>query len=199
MAIFLPFTHWLLLRTDQMGFGRPKKVGMPKTKKKKVEVVETSSTIESDTVNTGEAPPSPPREAQPPQHAAAPPSPGKPLRLQAGRELKDAGKMLKWALKQQTNAEAKYANETRVHQAKIKRLEAIKITGSGAERMSGAYDLLNGVSNADRRYLLAVADVHEAQLDAAAARIAEKSAQIALLELHVARLKRLQRVRRKRQ
>jgi hypothetical protein len=29
-----------------MPFGRPKKEGMPKTKKKKVDVVETSSTIE---------------------------------------------------------------------------------------------------------------------------------------------------------
>ena len=64
--------------------------------------------------------------------------------------------------------------------------------------MEGAYDLLNGVSNADRRYLLAVAAVHEAQLDAAAARISEQAAQIALLELQIARFKRLQRVRRKR-
>ena len=64
--------------------------------------------------------------------------------------------------------------------------------------MEGAYDLLNGVSNADRRYLLAVAAVHEAQPDAAAASISEQAAQIALLELQIARFKRLQRVRRKR-
>jgi hypothetical protein len=37
--------------------------------------------------------------------------------------------------------------------------------------MSAAYDLLDAVSRAERRYLLAAVDVHEAQLDAAAARI----------------------------
>ena len=73
MAIFLPFTHWLPVRTDQMVFGRPKRVGMPETKKKKVEVAQTTSTIEVDSVTTGELPQSPPREAQPPQRAAAPP------------------------------------------------------------------------------------------------------------------------------
>ena len=198
MAIFLPFTHWLPVRTDQMVFGRPKRVGMPKTKKKKVEVAQTTSTMEVDSVTTGELPQSPLREAQPPQRAAAPPSPGKPLRLQAGREVKEAGKLLKWALMQQKNAESKYATEGRVHEAKCKLLEAKKITSSAAERMEGAYDLLNGVSNADRRYLLAVAAVHEAQLDAAAARISAQAAQIALLELQIARFKRLQRVRRKR-
>ena len=82
--------------------------------------------------------------------------------------------------------------------SKIKRLEAKKITGSAAERMSGAYDLLSGVSNVERKYLLTIADTHEAQLDAAAARIAEQSAQIGMLELQIARFKRLQRVRRKR-
>ena len=70
MATFVPFTHWLLVRAEQMGFGRPKKLGMPKTKKKKVEVLEPSPTIEPDTVTTGDAPPSPAREAQPPQRAA---------------------------------------------------------------------------------------------------------------------------------
>lgn len=198
MATFVPFTHWLLVRAEQMGFGRPKKLGMPKTKKKKVEVLEPSPTIEPDTVTTGDAPPSPAREAQPPQRAAGPSSPGKSLRLQAGREVKEAGKLLNWARKQQTIAEGKYTIESRVHEAKIKHLEAVKISGSLADRMSGAYDLLNGVSNADKRYLLAVAAVHEAQLDAAAARIAEQSAQIGLLELQIARFKRLQRVRRKR-
>ena len=109
-------------------------------------MVQTTSTIEMDSVTTGELPPSPPREAQPPQRTAAPPSPGKPLRLQAGREVKEAGKLLKWALMQQKNAESKYATECRVHEAKCKLLEAKKITGSTAERMEGAYDLLNGVS-----------------------------------------------------
>ena len=65
-------THWLPVRTDQMVFGRPKRVGMPKTKKK-VEVAQTTSTIEVDSVTTGELPQKPPREAQPPQRAAAPP------------------------------------------------------------------------------------------------------------------------------
>ena len=88
--------------------------------------------------------------------------------------MKEAGKLLKWALMQQKNAESKYAAEGRVHEAKCRLLEAKKITGSAAERMEGAYDLLNGVSNADRRYLLVVAAVHEAQLDAAAARISEQ-------------------------
>ena len=75
--------------------------------------------------------------------AAAPTSPGKHLRLQAERQVKEAGKLLKWALTEQTNAENKYAIKIRVHQAKCKRLEAKKITGSAVERMSGAYDLLN--------------------------------------------------------
>ena len=123
----------------------------PKTKEKKVEVVETSSTIELDTTTTGQPPAS--RRHRRPQGcpasstlnhpAAAPTSPGKHLRLQAERQVKEAGKLLKWALTEQTNAENKYAIKIRVHQAKCKRLEAKKITGSAVERMSGAYDLLN--------------------------------------------------------
>ena len=73
---------------------------MPRPKKKKVEVVKMTPTIELDTASTSEAPPSPRGDAQPPQRAAAPPSPGKSLRLQAGREVKEAGKLLKWALKE---------------------------------------------------------------------------------------------------
>ena len=49
MATFVPFTHWLPVRAEQLEFGRSKKEGMPKTKKKTVEVLETSSTVEVDT------------------------------------------------------------------------------------------------------------------------------------------------------
>ena len=38
--------------------------------------------------------------------------------------MKEAGKLLKWALMQQKNAESKYATEGRVHEAKCKLLEA---------------------------------------------------------------------------
>ena len=71
------------------------------------------------------------------------------------------------------------------------------MTGTAAQRMPAAYDLLDAVSKAERRYLLAAVDVHEAQLDAAAARIGEQSSKVRLLELKIARFKRLQRVRRK--
>ena len=35
MATFVPFTHWLPVRAEQLEFGRSKKEGMPKTKKKR--------------------------------------------------------------------------------------------------------------------------------------------------------------------
>ena len=54
-------------------------------------------------------------------------------------------------------------------------------------------------SKAERRYLLAAVDVHEAQLDAAAARVGEQSSELRLLELKIAIFKRLQRVRWKQQ
>jgi hypothetical protein len=71
------------------------------------------------------------------------------------------------------------------------------MTGTAAQRMPAAYDLLDAVSKAERRYLLAAVDVHEAQLDAAAARIGEQSSKVRLPL--IARFKRLQRVRRKQQ
>jgi hypothetical protein len=95
-----------------------------------------------------------------------PPSPGKPLRLEAGRELKAAGKTLKWALKQQSAAEETYRCERASYRAKCAQLEKKKMTGTAAQRMSAAYDLLDAVSKAERRYLLVAVDVHEAQLDA---------------------------------
>ena len=49
VTIFLPFTHQLLVRAEQMVFGRPKRVGMAKTKKK-VKVLETYSATEVDMV-----------------------------------------------------------------------------------------------------------------------------------------------------
>ena len=60
------------------------------------------------------------------------------------------------------------------------------------------YAVLEGVNKADRRLLLAASTLHEAQLDAACMRIAVQAAQIRLLELHVARFKRLRRVQRRR-
>ena len=80
-----------------------------------------------------------------------PPSPGKPLRLEAGRELKAAGKALKWALKQQSAAEETYRCERAIYRAKCAQLEKNKMTGTAAQRMSAAYDLLDAVSKAERR------------------------------------------------
>jgi hypothetical protein len=50
VTIFLPFTHQLPVRAEQMVFGRPKRVDMAKTKKKKVKVLETYSATEVDMV-----------------------------------------------------------------------------------------------------------------------------------------------------
>jgi len=169
---------------------------MPRPKKKKVTVVQALSETLSRTGVEEQLVRSPVKTME---KLPAPRSPGKPMRLEAGRELKAAGKVLKWAIRQQSAAEERYRCELRVHAAKCAQLERKKITGTAAERMSAAYDLLDGVSKADKRYLLAVVDAHEAQLDAAAARIGEQSSKIRLLELQIARFRRLQRVRRKRQ
>ena len=63
-----------------------------------------------------------------------PPSPGKPLRLEAGRELKAAGKAQKWALKQQSAAEETYRCERAIYRAKCAQLEK-KMTGTAAQRI----------------------------------------------------------------
>lgn len=172
---------------------------MPRPKKKKVTVVQALSETLSRTGVEEQLVRSPVKTMEKLPAPEPPRSPGKPMRLEAGRELKAAGKVLKWAIRQQSAAEERYRCELRVHAAKCAQLERKKITGTAAERMSAAYDLLDGVSKADKRYLLAVVDAHEAQLDAAAARIGEQSSKIRLLELQIARFRRLQRVRRKRQ
>jgi hypothetical protein len=60
-------------------------------------------------------------------------------RLEAGRELKAAGKALKWALKQQSAAEERYRCELAIYRAKCAQLENKKMTGTAAQRMSAAH------------------------------------------------------------
>ena len=83
-----------------------------------------------------------------------------------------------------------------MHSSKVARLEKVKITDSALERTKRADEVLKGVNDADRRFLLAIADVHEAQLGAAACLIAELRSQVTLHELQIARFKRMQRRRR---
>ena len=136
---------------------------MPRPKKNKVTVVEQAFEMDS-CAGFGEHPVAAPIKTV--EKLPTPPSPGKPLRLEAGRELKAAGKTLKWALKQQSAAEETYRCERAIYRAKCVQLEKKNMTGTAAQRMSAAYDLLDAVSKADRRYLLVAVDVHEAQIEA---------------------------------
>ena len=173
---------------------RFKKVGMKRAKKKKVTVVEPLEKAAASVGIEEQPPPSPAKKSVKP---VQPPSPGRSLRLQAGVELRAAAKLRKWAQKEQTSAEAKYRAEVAIHAAKCARLEKVKMTGSAVEKMKAADRVLQGVNDADRRLLVAAARFHEAQLDAAATLIAEQKALNSLLELQIARFKRVQRRRRK--
>ena len=72
------------------------------------------------------------------------------------------------------------------------------MVGTATERVKAADRVEQGCAKAEKRLLLAVSAVLDAQLDAACMRIAQQASQIKLLELHVVRFKRLRRVQRKR-
>ena len=175
---------------------------MARAKKKKVTIVEPTSEATSSSAIDEPPPPSPPKASpKPPQ----PPSPGRPLRLQAGLELKENKKFMNWAVKQQRAAEAKFQGERAAFDTKMARLEQrqakldkAKKKGTAVQRAKEADAVLEGVAKAERRLLLAGYDMHDAQLDAACMMIAHQASQIKLLELHVARFKRLRRVWRRR-
>ena len=93
---------------------------MPRPKKKKVTVVQALSETLSRTGVEEQLVRSPVKTME---KLPAPRSPGKPMRLEAGRELKAAGKVLKWAIRQQSAAEERYRCELRVHAAKCAQLE----------------------------------------------------------------------------
>jgi hypothetical protein len=97
---------------------------MPRPKKKKVTVVEQAS--EMDFVGGLRGAPGGHTPMKTVEKLPKPPSPGKPLRLEAGRELKAARKALKWALKQQSAAEEWYRCELAIYRAKCAQLEKKK-------------------------------------------------------------------------
>ena len=175
---------------------------MRRAQKKKVTAVQPASKATSSSTIDEPPPPSPPKEVK---RLPQPPSPGKQLRVQAGLELKEDRKLLKWAEQELRAAEQKFKGERAAFDAKMESLEKrqakldkMKLKGTAVERAKEADAVLEGVNKADRRLLLAASTLHEAQLDAACMRIAVQAAQIRLLELHVARFKRLRRVQRRR-
>ena len=73
---------------------------MKRAKKKKPAVIEATSEAASSAGIEEQPAPSPDKKAEKPRQ---PPSPGKQLRLQAGRYLKEIDKELRYALKQQAS------------------------------------------------------------------------------------------------
>ena len=86
--------------------------------------------------------------------------------------------------------------------AKIERLDLKKIKGTAhgtaVERVKAADAVIEGTWKANLRYALAAVECLDIQLDAAVALVGQQHAQIALLELQIARFKRRDRVRRAR-
>ena len=103
-----------------MPFGRPKKVGMKRAKKKKVAVAEPLEKNTSSSTVQEQLPPSPPKIMNKPRQ---PTSPGRLQLVQAGREHKAAAKLAKWAAEQQDRAETKYLKDLRIFRSALDRLE----------------------------------------------------------------------------
>jgi hypothetical protein len=185
-----------LFRSESMGFGKPKKVGMPKRNKQAVTVADNAPVTEGVAVVAAKPPSSPPRKAQEDLAPVAPKSPGVLKQIELTR---DAQSKQRWADRlgrMLTRADKAYRLADRLYDAKcaaVERDSKSKKKGKlhPVEAMHKNYCALSDYLVAHKRRCWAMQDHLQAQH-------AADAQHIAMLQFKVRRLLRLLRVARKR-
>ena len=103
-----------------MAFGKPKKVGMARPKKKKIEVQQQLLEVAAAPAAEREAAGSPPPCAKQPRQ---PPSPGVAMRKEAKRVLNEEVKLMRFAEREYGKAKRALEVENRIYDAKVQALE----------------------------------------------------------------------------
>ena len=111
--------------------------------------------------------------------------------MMVARELREEETVLKYARKLLKNVSDKYEASSRVFDAKMSKVEKL----NRARRPMEPYEQLNFITKAAELLSAARIDMLEAEVDAAACKVACQKSQIKLLELQNARLRRLLRAR----
>ena len=204
LALHTP-SHCLLCCAGQMAFGRSKGVGMGRAKKKTVVVEEQVPTADGTPLAAEEAPSSPAKVEKSAPRMPPPSSPGKHLRMEAGRVAREAAIRLRKLERRMPRASDAHEVAKRIYDSKKAKLVINKKRGASQKRGGSVQDAITRMTDlhicevewltAQVVWFDAVGQYMTLEKNVADAELVVRDAKIAMLSRRVRALKTVRRNR----
>ena len=204
LALHTP-SHCLLCCAGQMAFGRSKGVGMGRAKKKTVVVEEQVPTADGTPLAAEEAPSSPAKVEKSAPRMPPPSSPGKQVRMEAGRVAREAAIRLRKLERRMPRASDAHEVAKRIYDSKKAKLVINKKRGASQKRGGSVQDAITRMTDlhicevewltAQVVWFDAVGQYMTLEKDVADAELEVRDAKIAMLSRRVRALKTVRRNR----